>query len=192
MSRFALLLPLVLLTACQTRSDSSIFQDVGMSFEPCNAAEIKWMNKKHDIMSALKVCGSNNISRFAWNPSGTHLYFDLTHNGNVLDASQDHKPLTTLPVAQPTGQVAWLNNHRLAIPVVPDADDKAGRERIALYDITGYTLDYKPIDGLSGIDDLTRGDGPSTVYFTAMDADGARKVYQLDLDTGTTSPGFRG
>ena len=79
------LLPLLLasttLVACQPDPDSTtLFQDVGMSFEACNASEIKWMNQKHGMMPALRVCGSNNDAHYAWNPSGTHLYFDLTLN----------------------------------------------------------------------------------------------------------------
>ncbi|MFT7518262.1 MAG: hypothetical protein ACI9MC_000392 [Kiritimatiellia bacterium] len=193
MSRFILplLIPLTFTIGCQSQGDTtSVFQDVGMSFEPCNPAEIKWMNKKHDIMSALKVCGSNNIARFVWNPAGTHLYFDLTHNGNVLDASQDHKPLTTLPVDLPTGKPAWINNHRLAIPVVPDHKDKLGRERIAIYDIDGYTLDYKLVKGLTGVDEVSRTSDPSTIYFTAADTSGDRRVYNFDLNTSTASLAF--
>ena len=182
---------LIVLAACQPDPDrTTLFQDVGMSFEPCNEAEIKKKNKVYDIMPALKVCGSNNVAHYAWNPSGTHLYFDLTLTGNVLDASQAHKPLQSLPIDQPTGQPAWLNDNRIAVPIVPAHDDKEGRERIALYDISAYVLALKRVPGLTGITDLSRGPDPNTLYLTALGADGARGIYSFDLSDGSIGRPF--
>jgi len=177
--------------ACQPDPDATtLFQDVGMSFEPCNEAEIRNKNRLYDIMPALKVCGSNNVAHYAWNPSGTHLYFDLTLTGNVLDASQQHKPLQSLPIDQPTGQPAWLNDNRIAVPIVPAHDDDKGRERIALYDIQAYVLELKRVPGLSGITDLHRGPDPNTVYLTALGQGGTRGVYSFDLSDGSVAQPF--
>lgn len=184
-------LALVTLTGCVANPDSTtLFQDVGMSFEPCNDAEIRWMNQKHQFMPALRICSSNHVAHYAWNPSGTHLYFDLTLTGNVLDASQDHKPLATLPIDQPTGHPAWINDQRLAVPIVPDPKDEQGRERIALYDIQQYVLELKRIPDITGITDLQRGDDPGTLYFTGLAEDGVRRIHKLDVNTGEVSRAF--
>lgn len=188
------LMSLLLCTAlagCGSSQDStSLFQDVGMSFEPCNDAEISNKNRKYDIMPALRVCGSNNVANFAWNPSGTHLYFDLTLTGNVLDASQQHKPLQSLPIDQPTGHPAWLNDQRIAVPIVPDHKDETGRERIALYDIRAMILEFMPVPGLSGISDLQRSTDSNMVLFTALGKDGTRGVYRFTLSDGTLEQPF--
>lgn len=185
------LLGAVTLAGCQPDPDATtLFQDVGMSFEPCNEAEIRNKNRLYDLMPALKVCGSNNVAHYAWNPSGTHLYFDLTLSGNVLDASQGHKPLQSLPIDQPTGQPAWVNDNRIAIPIVPDPKDDKARERIALYDIAQFVLELKRVPDLVGITDLARGPDPNTLYLTAMGADGVRTVYSYDLGKGTAERAF--
>ena len=190
--------PLAILTlagilpgACMPNPDSTtLFQDVGMSFEACNDAEIRWMNRKHDLMPVLRLCSSNHVAHFAWNPAGTHVYFDLTLTGNVLDASQDHKPLATLPIDQPTGHPAWLNDQRIAVPIAPNPKDRQGRERIALYDISQYVLELKPVAGVSGITDLSRGEDPSTLYLTAADEAGTRRIYRYSLDDGSLERAF--
>lgn len=185
------LLAATLLVGCQPSQDSTtLFQDVGMSFEPCNEAEIRNKNRTYDLMPALRVCGSNNVAHFAWNPSGTHLYFDLTLTGNVLDASQGHKPLQSLPIDQPTGQPAWLNDQRIAVPIVPAPKDKAGRERIALYDIRAMVLELMPVPGVSGITDLQRGPDPNTLYLTALGPDGTRGIYRFTPSDGALDQPF--
>lgn len=179
------------LSACQPNPDSTtLFQDIGMSFEPCNQAEIKFQNQKHGMMPALAVCGSNHVSHFGWNPDGTHLYFDLTLTGNLLDASQKHKPLATLPLDQPSGNPAWINAQRFAVPLPPDAKVEGAPPRIALYDYQQLLLEIKLVPGLEDLADLHRGPDPGTVYFTAVDAAGVRDVYAIDLNTGVVSDPF--
>lgn len=188
--RFALLTA-GLLVGCQPDpSGTTLFQDVGMSFEPCTEAEVRNLNDKHQFMPALKICGSNNVAHFAWNPSGTHLYFDLTLNGNVLDASQKHKPLSTLPIDQPTGQPAWVNDHRIAVPIVPDPKDPKAVERIALYDIRQFTLELRQVPDIAGVTDLSRGPDSNVVYFTGIGSEGTRGVYAMDLSDGSLSRPF--
>ncbi len=181
----------MLLAACQPDPENtSLFNNVGMSFEPCNEAEIKFRNDRYNLMPALKVCGSNNVAHFAWNPSGTHLYFDLTLTGNLIDASQAHKPLSTLPIDQPTGQPAWINDTRVVVPTVPDPRSPGGPERLALFDVQQLTLNYRPVPGLTSVTDLTRGRTPSEVFFTALDAQGVRRAYRYDLDEAVVAPAF--
>ncbi|MFK7931807.1 MAG: hypothetical protein AB8H79_26760 [Myxococcota bacterium] len=188
--RLAIVL-LGLLSSCEAdRNATSLFQDVGMSFEPCTEAEVRNLNDKHQFMPALKLCGSNNVAHYAWNPAGTHLYFDLTMTGNVLDASQKHKPLSTLPIDQPTGQPTWVLDHRIAIPIVPDHKDKTGKERVALYDIRQFTLEIRAVPDITGIDELSRSPDPNVVYFTGFGTDGTRGVYSLSLADGSVGRPF--
>lgn len=188
MSRIAWLL---LFAACQPDPEaSSLFHNVGMSFEPCNASEITFRNERYGLMPALKVCGSNNVAHYAWNPAGTHLYFDLTLTGNVIDFGQDHRPLSTLPIDQPTGQPAWITDTRLVVPVSPDPRKPDTAERIALYDIEQLSLSYAPVQGLTEVTDVHRGPTASDIYFTGLDAGGARGIYRYDIDDRAMGPAF--
>lgn len=182
---------MLLLCSCEPSQDSTtLFQDVGMSFESCNEAEIKNANRRYGIMPALAVCGSNNVANFAWNPSGTHLYFDLTMTANVLDASSPQKTLQTLPVDQPTGRPTWLTDHRLAVPVVPKHDDPSGTERISVYNLRSRALDTFPVRGLTAIQDLVATHEPDTVLFSALNNEGERAVYRMAISSGEASPAF--
>ncbi|TVQ91973.1 MAG: hypothetical protein EA397_08060 [Deltaproteobacteria bacterium] len=178
-----------LFASCQPDPEAtSLFNDVGMSFQPCNEAEIRFRNERYNLMPALKVCGSNNVAHFAWNPSGTHLYFDLTLTGNLLDASQAHKPLSTLPLDQPTGAPAWITDTRLAVPIAPDPTLRGSPERIALYDTEQRVLSVHPLPGLLEVTELQRGATASEIYFTALDPQGRRGVYLFDVDESTFAP----
>lgn len=182
---------LLVLAACQPDPDNtSLFRNVGMSFEPCNEAEIKFRNDRYNLMPALKVCGSNNVAHYAWNPVGSHLYFDLTLTGNLIDASQPNKPLSTMPFDQPTGQPAWINDARLVVPTVPDPRTKGGPERLALFDVEQLTLEYKAVPGLSQVTDVSRGRTTSEVFFTALDEGGVRRAWRYDLDQASVAPAF--
>lgn len=182
---------LLLLVACEPDPEStSLFRNVGMSFEACNEAEIRHRNDKYNLMPALKVCGSNNVAHFAWNPRGTHLYFDLTLTGNLIDHGQAHKPLSTLPIDQPTGHPAWISDQRLVVPIIPDPRQRRAPERLALYDIEQLTLELKPVPDLTDLTDVQRGRTPSEVFFTGIDAQGTRRAWRLDLDDGSVAPAF--
>lgn len=179
------------LIACQPDPEStSLFRNVGMSFEACNEAEIRFRNERYHLMPALKVCGSNNVAHFAWNPSGTHLYFDLTLTGNLLDASQAHKPLSTLPFDQPTGSPAWITDSRLVVPVAPDPARRKAPERLAIYDTEQRVLSYHPVEDLLEVSDVHRGSSPSEIYFSAISKSGERAAYRFDVDEAKVEPAF--
>lgn len=189
--RYALPALALIVSACSGNPDQrSLYDNVGQAFAECNPAEIRWMTEKHELMPAFKYCGSNNIRHFAWNPAGTLLYFDLPMTSHLIDASLDHKPLYTLPFPTPVGSGAWISDTRLVVPVGPNADDEAKRERIGLYDTFQQSIEFRRISGLTGITDLAHGRTASEVLFTANNAAGTREVYALDLDDGSVKQAF--
>ena len=90
-------------------------------------AQVKGLAYKHNMMPALKYCGSNNVAHFSWSPTGEYLFFDLSHTGNLLDASKEKKTLHSLPIPRPTGDPTWINTQKIAAPVPPLEDDVEAR-----------------------------------------------------------------
>lgn len=187
--RLSILLIAVLtgLAACNNDPTKATFsQNVGAAFAQCNPAEIKFLATKHNFMPAFRPCGSNNFDAYAWSPDGTHLYFQLTHGGHVMDAQADNKATITVPTETPIGPAAWLNSTRLAIPLGPA--EGAKDDRIALYDLptgAGQTqIVYKTLPGLTKPGDLHVGDKSSELLFTALKGD-KRHIYRMNLTDGT-------
>lgn len=196
----ALLVATVCATSCATSEQRSLTENVGATFSPCDQSEIKFLAAKHNFQLAFRPCGNNNFDSFSWSPTGTHLYFELVMSGHVMNADRPDKRTFAVPTAEPTGDAAWLSGSRLVLPVVADADDAP--ERLAIVDITDpdwnedpeaqvtTALMLHPVPGLTAINDLSRGDKPTQVLFSAKDTDGLRSIYQLDFETSEVSPAF--
>lgn len=196
-----LMLPL-LLSACDCKDDptaGSLAQNVGESFSTCNDKEIKFLAGKHNLQLAFRPCGNNTFSAYRWSPDGTRLYFQLVLSAYVMDADAPNKATTTLPVASPTGEAAWLTAERLVVPVVPDENSTA--PRMAMLDMPrrsegqqqppAVQLAFHPLEGLITPSNLQLGDSSSELLFTARtEKDGPLDVYRLDLDNGEFGRAF--
>jgi hypothetical protein len=164
------------LTACTRESlygGGDFSQDVHDSFADCNEAEIKRLAMAHNIQTAFGRCGSNRFSHFAWSPDGIHLYFQLTHGAHILNGEE--KTITTVPTEGPTSGAAWLSPDIIAIPLPPAEGQSA--ERIAIYNRTAATIEMREITA-----DLSPYN--SGLLFTALDDQGVRRPYTMDLNTG--------
>ena len=170
--------------ACSDATERSFTQNVGLAFEECNPAEIRFVAGKHNLSPAFDWCGSNRFEQYNWSPDGRLLYFELTMAHHVMDASAEDKKTITVPTPTPSGRAGWIGSQRLAIPIIGE-DGKS--ERITLYDVAIGTLYDHPLPGLSGVDNLFAGTERSKVVFTATKS-GRRGVYQLDVDNGTVEP----
>ncbi|MBW1878601.1 MAG: hypothetical protein JRJ84_09595, partial [Deltaproteobacteria bacterium] len=166
---------------------ASFSENVGEAFAECNPAEIRFLAGKHNFMTAFEPCGSNNFQHYAWSPSGTHLYFQLTHTGLVMDADAEDKRTITLPTETPVGPAAWLNNARVAVPVGPAEGET--ELRIAVFDKDQATLMHHRVPDLEQMDSLQVGATPSQLLFTAI-RDGKRRIFALDIDDGSLSEPF--
>jgi WD40-like Beta Propeller Repeat len=190
-SRLAAVL-LVGLAACNNDPTRASFsQNVGAAFAQCNPAEIRFLATKHNFMPAFEPCGSNNFDAYAWSPDGTHLYFQLTHAGHVMNAEAQNKATITVPTETPIGPAAWLTSTRLAVPIGPP---EGGKDlRLALYDLPtgdGQTqIRYETLPGLTKPQDLHVGDKPTELLFTA-ERDGKRQIWRMNLDDGTIAPAW--
>jgi hypothetical protein len=185
----ALLLAVALAPACaDSPMDRSFSENVGLAFESCNPAEIRFIASKHNFSPAFDWCGSNHFSQFSWSPDGRLLYFELTMAHHVMDASAENKATLTVPTPKPTGHAGWISSSRLAIPLGPD--DTHEGYRIAIYDIDQSSLFDKPLPGLTDPSHVWPGDGPADVLFTALDAASVRQVYKLDLEGGGVQLAF--
>jgi len=158
---------------------SDFSQDVHDSFADCNEAEIKRLAMAHNIQTAFGRCGSNRFSHFSWSPDGVHLYFQLTHGSHILNG--EAKTITTVPTEGPTARAAWLTKDILAIPLPPP--ENGTRERIAIYNRSAATIEYRDLSVKTPRDLQSFGDGTSVV-FTAIDTENIRRPYRMDLNTG--------
>jgi len=186
-SALALLVGLLASACNNDPTRASFSENVGEAFAQCNPAEIRFLAGKHNFMTAFEPCGSNNFQDFAWSPDGTHLYFQLTYTGLVMDAEAEDKRTITLPTETPVGPAAWLNNARIALPIGPAEGETA--LRIAVFDKDQATLMHHRIPDLAQVDDLQVGATPSQLLFTAI-RDGKRRILALDVDDGTVSEPF--
>ena len=174
------------LTGCERESlygGSDFSQNVHDSFADCNEAEIKRLSMAHNIQTAFGRCGSNRFSHFAWSPDGIHLYFQLTHGAHILNGEE--KTITTVPTEGPTSGAAWLSPDILAIPL-PAAEGKS-EERIAIYNRAAAAIEMREIT-VSHPADLTP--YQSGLLFTALDDEGDRRPYTMDLNTGDIARAF--
>jgi hypothetical protein len=173
------------LVACQSNPNEATFtQNVGAAFQECRAQEVRFLAGKHNFMSAFDPCGSNNFQHYAWNPAGTHLYFQLTQSGHIMNADADNRATITLPTETPVGPATWITTTRLAVPV--QAAEGSETLRMAVFDNTEQAqLLYVDVPGVADIADTTRGDTPSEILFTVTAGADARRVFRLDLDDGS-------
>ncbi|TNE92608.1 MAG: hypothetical protein EP330_01295 [Deltaproteobacteria bacterium] len=185
MTRLSLLA--LALVACQSNPNEATFtQNVGSAFQECRSQEVRFLAGKHNFMTAFDPCGSNNFQSYAWSPEGTHLYFQLTQSGHIMNAEAANKATITLPTETPVGPAAWITATRLVVPV--QAAEGSDSLRMAVFDNTEKAqLLYVDAPGVTDIADTARGDSPSQVLFTATRGEETRKVYQLDLDDGSVS-----
>ena len=121
----------------------SLYENAGAAFATCNTSEIKHLADSHEMMGAFKYCGSNHFKSYAWSPTGELLYFDLPLTANIMNAAESNKPLYKLPIENPTGQVAWINQNRIAYPLAAKKDDEAKLARIGLFDTFAHTIDNR-------------------------------------------------
>ncbi|MCO4746528.1 MAG: hypothetical protein KC912_17155 [Proteobacteria bacterium] len=175
-----ILLALTLL-GCQSNPNEATFtQNVGAAFQECRPAEIRFLAGKHNFMTAFDPCGSNNFQAFAWNPAGTHLYFQLTQSGHIMNANVDNRATVTLATERVVGPAAWMTNTRVVLPVQAAAESDT--LRLAVYDNIGKgRLFYVDLPGMADVADVQRGETASDVLFTAV-FEGTRQVHRLDLD----------
>ncbi|MAY80214.1 MAG: hypothetical protein CL930_05435 [Deltaproteobacteria bacterium] len=181
----ALLYFLSILTGCSRESlyeEADFRQNVYDAFADCSDATIKRLAMAHNIQTAFGRCGSNRFSHFSWAPDGLHLYFQLTHGSHILNG--EDKTITMVPTESPTARAAWLSATVLAIPLPPE--EEKTKERIAFYNRSALTIDYREID-VTQPRDLMRFHNGSAVLFTALDAEGVRRPYSLNSNTGDLS-----
>jgi hypothetical protein len=184
---FAIAVGLLASACTNDPTRASFSENVGAAFAECNPAEIRFLAGKHNFMTAFEPCGSNNFQHYSWSPNGTHLYFQLTHTGLIMDAEAEDKRTITVPTETPVGPAAWLNTARIAVPVGPAEGETT--LRMAVFDKDQATLLHHAIPGLEQIESLQVGSSPSQLLFTAL-RDGKRHIFAMDLDDGTVSEPF--
>lgn len=184
------LLPLflLLLTLFACKQDDpmagTLSQNVGASFAPCSEAEIKFLASKHNFMTSFRPCGDNNISAYAWNDAGTHLYFQLVMMPYLMDAQSDTKPTMTVPTSTPIGPAAWVTSYRIVVPVVSDTDE--GPNRLAIYDLEQQSIFHTPTT-LTSVDALLP-TGQADAVFALGTVGDARGAFRVDTSTGQATP----
>ncbi len=176
-----------LLTACESDPmNGSLSENVGLSFSPCNEAEIRFMTSKHNFMTAFRPCGNNNFTTYAWAPDGKHLYFQLVMTSYVMDAGAANKQTVTVPSRNPIGPPAWMSNSKVAVPEVPLTDD--GPNQIAIFDMEGPTVFHIDLPELKEVKAVQRGRAPTELLILGK-GDQAN-IYALDTNDGTLSQPF--
>jgi len=165
--------------------DATFTDNVEAAYQDCDPNEITFLASKHNIQTAFDNCGSNKFAHISWSPDGRYLYFQLTHGGHILDG--ETKDIITLPTEVPIAGAAWMRNDLLVVPVGPSLEDPEGPDRLVFYNRAANTLHAVALDQTEPRDLASAGDG-DRVYFTALDADGARTVYVADPATSEVSP----
>lgn len=189
MKRLLAWLPVVLTLGCGSDSgETSLVQDVGASFAPCNPAEIRYLATKHNVMTAFEPCGNNNFQHFAWSPDGRLLYFQLVLVAHVMNADAPDKAVITVPTETPIGPAAWLNASRLAIPVGPKEHD--GPNRLVLFDLEQRSLFEHPLPDFTAVHAAQRGASRDQVLLLATDTHGERRIHRIDVTTGAIDQPF--
>lgn len=185
------ILAALLLLGCGERDPmvGSLSENVGAAFAPCSPAEIRFLARKHNFMTAFEPCGNNPFEAFAWSPDGRQLYFQMVLGGHVMDAESPQKETRPVPTPTPVGPAAWLSTHVLAVPIGP-TEEGAVDEQLALFDMDVPSVFTHPLPGLRGVRDTHRGDAPHQVLFTALGPDGVRGVYELDTHDGALKRPF--
>lgn len=164
----------------------TLSQNVGASFAPCSAAEIRFMATKHNFMTSFRPCGNNNFTQYRWSPSGKHLYFQLVMTPYIMDAEPAHKPTMAVPTQTPIGTGAWISDYRLAIPVGAGMESDASQ--LAVYDLEQQSIFHTNID-FTAVKEMQRTDDPGIllVLGTRNQTEG---LWRLDINTGDASVAY--
>jgi hypothetical protein len=184
----ALLLPMLALCSCEEENfgEANFYENVYDAYADCRESEIRFLKGKQGISTAFAECGSNNFGAFSWSPSGIHLYFLVTHAGHVLNG--EDKTIATVPTPLPVTNGVWLDADRILL-LLPHQEAGVPGQRIAVYDHRKATM--TAVDtGLELPTMLQRGPDMRHAYVTALDDQGARRPYSLDITSGEVERAF--
>ena len=184
----ALLLPLVTLGACEEENfgEASFYDNVYDAYADCRESEIRFLKGKQGISTAFAECGSNNFGSFSWSPTGIHVYFQVTHAGHILNG--EDKTIATVPTPLPVANGVWLDGDKLLL-LLPHQDVDVPGQRAAVYDHRKATM--TAVDTLLEQPNLLqRGADAQHIYLTALDDQGQRRPYSLDITTGKAERAF--
>jgi hypothetical protein len=177
---------------CETPPPASPSPRAEGARERCEAGEAEALAQRHNLQLVFESCGANEFLDLAWSPDGLDLYFLLPGGAHVLRAAERRIELEPLNVPAPGG--AWQRGGRLILPLRTGSDtlgpsepEGAPRGRLALHDRGGGALHVLPLTHGEPTD-LQLGLTDQDLLFTALDAEGLRRPYQLNLDTGTEAP----
>ena len=183
-----LMLPLLGLAACEEENfgEASFYENVYDAYADCRESEIRFLKGKHGISTAFAECGSNNFRNFSWSPTGIHLYFQVTHAGHVLNGEE--KTIATVPTPLPVTNGAWLDGDRVLL-LLPHPEAGIPGQRLGIYDHRKATM--KAVDVL--LEEplmLQRGRDAQHALVTALDEQGARRAYSVEIATGAVERAF--
>ncbi len=181
-------LALTLLAGCEEENfgEASFYENVYDAYADCNESEIRFLKSKHGLSTAFAECGSNNFGSFSWSPTGIHLYFQVTHAGHVLNG--EDKTIATVPTPLPVSNGVWLDGDRILF-LLPHQEADVPGQRVGVYDQRKATL--KAVD--TELDEpsmLQLSADPQLAYVTALDEQGLRRPYTLDITTGAVERAF--
>ena len=171
------------LTGCERESlygGSDFSQNVHDSFADCNDAEIKrqWRTTFNCVWTLPR---SNRFS-----PSSCRTGVISTSNSPMDPHPQrEEKTITAMPTEGPTSGAAWLSPDILAILPPPKGKRRAHRNLQSCsrrHRMRGITVSHPA--------DLTPCE--SGLLFTALDDEGARRPYTMDLNIGDVARAFLG
>lgn len=184
------LIPFLLLLACNGREpgEATLADNVGASFAPCNANEIRFLATKHNVMTAFEPCGNNQFQNYAWSPDGRRLYFQLVLVSHIMEAEAEDKAIITVPTQTPIGPATWLDGSRLAVPVGPAEGGE--HNRIVVFDVDQRSLYEHPLPDLTQVHATQRGSTTQHLLLLATHRSGERAIYQLDLADGSIDRPF--
>jgi hypothetical protein len=183
-----LLLSLALLGACEDEEfgEASFYENVYDAYADCNASEIRFLKGKQNLNLAFAECGSNNFGSFSWSPSGIHLYFQVTHAGHILNG--EDKTIATVPTPLPVANGVWLDADRVLL-LLPHPEADIPGQRLGVYDHRKATL--KAVDILLNEPSMLQlGPDAQHAYVTALDEQGLRRPYRVDITTGAVERAF--
>lgn len=178
----ALLCALPALPACGDDSlgDADFTSNVADAYATCRESEITFLIGKHGMQKAFAPCGSNNFGTFSWSPDGIHLYFQVTHAGHILNG--EDKTIATVPTPLPVTNAVWMDASRL-LALLPQPEEAITGQRVGQYDIRKATLQAVDCD-LDQPSQLQPGPDAQHVYVLALDEQGQRRPFLLDVTTG--------
>ena len=183
-----LALTLFTLSACEEENfgEASFYENVYDAYADCRESEIRFLKGKHGISTAFAECGSNNFRNFSWSPSGIHLYFQVTHAGHILNG--EDKTIATVPTPLPVANGIWLDADRVLL-LLPHPEAGIPGQRLGIYDHRKATL--KAVDVvLEEPTMLQRAGDEQHAYVTALDPQGLRRPYAVDVTTGAAERAF--